>query len=161
MNPPKSYRLVFDITRLSGYGGPGIGIGLSLIGLVSGYFLFSGLVLFSSISWLFERNEWQFYRMLVDKEPQLVLRPSGIDIVQKRKTIFIKWKDVHEMRIGIREMDSFDENVELYVYTYSQGSMCLPIEQLSIKNIQSFKAHVDEWWAWAKAERIRKAMGAK
>jgi len=96
--------------------------------------------------------------MLVDKEPQLVLRPSGIDIVQKRKPIFVKWKDVQEVRIGIREMDGFDENVELYVYTYSQGSMCLPIQQLSIKSVQSFKAHVDEWWTWAKSERIRNAL---
>lgn len=122
---------------------------------VVGNYLIGGIVLLTSVSWLIERNEFQLIRMLTDSRPQLVLRPSGIDMIQKRKVVFIKWEDVVELRLGVREMDANDENIELYIYTQHQGSMCLPINQLSIESVKSFREKTDAWWGWIKSERLR------
>ena len=131
------------------------GIGLGVLIMLYGGLLFGGLLLMSALFWLLERNEFQIIRMLTDKRPQLVFGPLGIDIIQKRKAIFIKWENVIDLYLGIREMDGDDRNNELYIYTQGQGDMCLPIDQLAIESVPSFRKKTNAWWNWVKAERLR------
>ncbi len=97
--------------------------------------------------------------MLTDKENQLEIGGSGIVIKHQRKPVRIPWKEVLDIRFGIRDYARDVTANELYVYTKTQGSFCLPVDDLQYAHIDLFRDRVLSWWSYVRAERVRKALG--
>lgn len=151
---PLTYR--FDKKKRIPYIAQVVGAsGITLFGIIEQP-VASLIIGFGLTFWLIERKEYQLWRMLFDRNPQLEVACFGVSLKRKKQPVKIPWKEITALRFGVREMEDESTNKGLYIYTSSIGSFCLPVDEVDFAHYHDFQQEMLAWWKIAHDERVRK-----